>query len=90
MYASKGNLKGIQMLVARKVTVDMPNSEGRTALSLACGFRSPSDRDIAQLLLKSGADVNTRDSTGKRPIDYARLHDNNLLVEFLIAQGAAE
>ena len=90
MYASKGYLNGIQMLVARKVTVDMPNPEGRTALSLACDLSYPGSRDIVQLLLKSGADVNTRDSAGKRPIDYAGQRPNNVLVEFLIAQGAAE
>jgi ankyrin repeat protein len=87
-YASKGYLNGLQMLVAKNVTVDLPNQDGRTALSLVCDLRRDG-RDIAQLLLKSGADVNTRDAAGKRPIDYAREHANDSLVEWLVAHGAA-
>ncbi|XP_066549225.1 fibronectin type 3 and ankyrin repeat domains 1 protein [Amia ocellicauda] len=46
------------------------------------------DASIAALLVKAGADVNTRDRDGKTPLMVAALNDHEALVRLLLEKGA--
>lgn len=87
-YASKGYLNGLELLVAKKVSIDAPNPDGRTALSLACELRHGNGADIVLFLLKNGADANAKDNSGKTPLAYARRGQNADMIQMLLAHGA--
>ncbi|CAH1257944.1 FANK1 [Branchiostoma lanceolatum] len=46
------------------------------------------DQQIAQLLIKAGADVNKRDKDGKTPLMIAALNGHKKLVQLLVESGA--
>lgn len=89
-YAERGYLAGVQMLLAKPVTIDAPNSAGRTALSLVCDVKGERATEIAAILIKAGADVNTKDQAGKSPLSYARRLPHPELVQLLLDHGAKE
>jgi hypothetical protein len=63
-------LDGAQVLLARKASVDLPNSRGETPLILAVQRR---DLAMVRVLLASGANPKRTDSVaGMSAIDYAR------------------
>ena len=50
-----GFLDGVQMLLLRKVKVEMADNQGQTAVHLSAGSRHPDAQYIFKLLLESGA-----------------------------------
>jgi ankyrin repeat protein len=87
-FASKGYLNGLKLLVAKKVSINAPNPDGRTALFLACGLRYEDVPDIVGFLLKNGADPNAKDKSGVTPLSYARGHLNGDIEQMLLLHGA--
>jgi ankyrin repeat protein len=70
LAAQIGWTDGAQALIARRATVDMPNSRGETPLILAVLRR---DLAMTRLLLAAGADPRRSDSVaGYSAIDYAK------------------
>ena len=59
----------VRALLAQGAEVGSTDGEGLTALHYAA--RSDYNAEIAEILLKHGADTNARDSLGKTPLDLA-------------------
>ncbi len=59
------NLRKIEKLLASNVAVDVPYQDGRTALFYAAGM---GDEVLVDRLLKLGAQVDARDSSGATPL----------------------
>ena len=68
-----------------KDLVNVRGSNGTTPLLLAIGF---SNLDIAEFLLKNGADVNMPDQDGNTPLINACLNEDLDLVKMLVKYGA--
>lgn len=80
-----GNLEVTQLLIDKGADIDMLDSEGETALYLACWG---GNIDKASLLIKNGANVNHIDPEGKTPLYAAGLKENKPLVKLLVDSGA--
>lgn len=74
-------------LLHRKADVNVAGKDGHTPLSLACRSNHPRDQ-IINILLKSGARVNTMDKYKNTPLHYAAFNGNTKAVEELIRRGA--
>ncbi|XP_057310424.1 26S proteasome non-ATPase regulatory subunit 10-like [Hydractinia symbiolongicarpus] len=66
--ASKGNLKIVQLLLDNKCKVDLTDSEGNTALHLAC---EEERTEVAELLNLHGASLTAQNQDKKTPLDFA-------------------
>ena len=70
------------------------NLFGGTPLHYAianCKFALKSHMEVAQLLIKRGADVNAKDANGLTPLDYAkRFAPNAGLLQMLLVQAGAK
>ncbi|MEZ0210647.1 MAG: ankyrin repeat domain-containing protein, partial [Methylophilus sp.] len=64
--------------------IDHEDSEGTPLLHLAVSNNSP---DMAELLIKHGADVKTRDQYGLTAYVYALKSQNPAMVELIKAAG---
>ena len=67
------------------MTVNVPYAVGATPLHAACLLGSP---DIAQLLIRKGADVLAQDDVGHTPLDYAILSYNYFKDDLAAKQGS--
>jgi ankyrin repeat protein len=65
--------------------VDMPDREGRTPLFYAV---MDGDEEIAETLVRYGADVNAQDLYGETPLHFAAREDRPSLAQFLLDNGA--
>ena len=82
--ARKGNLEGVEALLkGNPDLVSSRDDSGSTPLHWAA---QTDHKDVAQLLLASGADVNARDNSGETPLHRAVLHKD--MVELLLASKA--
>lgn len=90
--AELGNKKIITALLERGASVDLRDSNGRTALINAIMFRHFS---VARALLDSGADINLRDNEGITALHCAvystrkTSNDTEQLIRSLVSKGAA-
>ncbi len=86
--ALKGDIKLIQKFIDQYIDVDMArDSNGRTPLHSAC-LRD--QKNIANLLICSEADVNAPDCDGMRPIHYAAYWGAIHTLKLLINEYGAE
>jgi ankyrin repeat protein len=89
-----GNIEAVKQYLAAGWDVDAQNSEGQTPLHVALIHKNfhPTIRQIVELLIKAGADVNAMDNISATPltdaIDGLKDKDDLQLVEMLIASGA--
>lgn len=67
--ASKGQMEMARFLLSKKAMVNAPAPGGETPLMMAA---LGGNKDMVDLLLKSGADVTTRDLKGQSAADWAR------------------
>jgi ankyrin repeat protein len=73
-------LEVVKMLLARGAAVNVPDSDGDTAIGLAAARNRP---DIVRLLLAAGADKNIRNRSGKSALDYAAANGDFELLALL-------
>jgi uncharacterized protein len=84
----KHKLETARALIRQRVDVNSKESDGTTALHWAAHWN---DADAADLLIRSGANVNAATDLGVSPISLACLNGGGTLVEkFLAAGGHAE
>ena len=66
-----------------------PNFRSKAGLApLHHAARSEYCRDIAELLLANGADINIPDNDGRTPLDYAKELKLDRMIDFLTSKGA--
>lgn len=84
-FSSEGNLEGIKELLELKTDVNFKDIDDRTALHVAAcqGFC-----DVAELLLKGGAEVDPKDKWGSTPLADAIHYKNHDMVKLLEKHGA--
>ena len=74
-----GNIIGSWIENWRKIPLEFaPGSEGKTALMVAIASKKPS---LIKLLVKKGADINSKDKNGKTPLMYAVWHGDLEMVK---------
>ena len=78
--ADDGNIEAIKQHIAAGTDVNL-NDEW-TPLHAAA------NKEIAELLIAKGADINAKDDTGGTPLFWAALEGNEEVAELLIRQGA--
>lgn len=85
--ASEGDLVTLNQLLARRVSVDMPDYDRRRALHVAA---SEGQVDAVRLLLRHGARADVRDRWDHTPLDEARRVGNAEIVAMLEEAAAAQ
>lgn len=78
--------KKIKSLLAQGANPNAKNADGESSLLLAC-YRKGDDA-AAQLLIESGADVNTVDEVGNTPLIVSASDDRLKLVRLLVEHRA--
>ena len=83
---SSGNAETVCTLAQKYPELyDAKTKDGRTPLQFAAGH---GPKDLVQLLLDRGADVNAKASSGGMPLHYAAELGNKEIAELLLARGA--
>jgi ankyrin repeat protein len=86
--ANNGNIEAVKKHLADGVDVDAKSWElfaGFTPLYLAAG---EGHKEIAELLIAAGAEVNAKDEDGLTPLHYPVAKGHKDIVELLIGKGA--
>lgn len=93
-----GNVKAVEYFLNHGVNVNQPTSEydfTNTRLGLAC--QSPLHvaiaenngcKDVIELLLKNGANINSKDSELNTPLHHTQYNSDVKVLEILLSQGA--
>ncbi|WP_068140627.1 ankyrin repeat domain-containing protein [Roseimaritima ulvae] len=71
MASYLGNIGAMKVLLEYDADVHWKNEDGETAFSFACAY---DQFDAARLLHQHGADINSVDSSGGTPLDWAVCH----------------
>jgi len=71
MASHLGNIDAMKTLLEFDADVHWKNDDGETAFSFACAY---DQFDAARLLHQHGADINSVDSSGGTPLDWAVCH----------------
>lgn len=72
--AAHDNTRIAQTLVDNKADLEKLDSKSNTPLHYACGYGR---LDVVDILLRGGANVSAENMNGKKPIDLAKLNDQN-------------
>lgn len=64
-----GYIKMVQLLMVHHAEVDYTDTEGNSALHVAC---QDDVLDIAKLLIEHGADIHKKNKEEKTPLDYLK------------------
>jgi ankyrin repeat protein len=88
--AESGYTKIMQFLLQKGASVNAPNENGETPLSIAChGRHSQHDQyEAVKLLLEHDAQMTIVDSRGYTPLSMALLREQNDIAALLIQHGA--
>jgi ankyrin repeat protein len=80
----ESNLPAVELLIARRASLEQRDDQGATALALAAqmGFH-----EAVEVLLAAGADVNAHDLTGMTPLDVAEEHGALDIASLLLRYG---
>lgn len=84
-FAREGELDNLIKCIESGVSVDLKDSEGRTALHWAV------DRghlNITEALVKEKADINAKDNEGQTPLHYAAVCEREPIAKFLVKENA--
>jgi hypothetical protein len=79
--ANRGLIRAVAWLLQNGADPNALDERGRNPLHV-CAERNTS-ASVARLLIGAGSDPNVRDVEGKLPIDHARAHDREKVVEYL-------
>ncbi|MBX7055048.1 MAG: ankyrin repeat domain-containing protein [Pyrinomonadaceae bacterium] len=85
-FAWMGHLEAVRALLNAEANTKLKNKNGWTAFYFACSHGN--NREIVDLLLKHGADVNERDSEGRTPLMWIGWGNRAKNFEALISAGA--
>ena len=85
--AEDGNIEAVKQHLAAGTDVNLKNQDdyGLTPLQYAVGL---GHKEIAELLIAKGADVNMKDNNGGTPLHFAAGYGHKEASELLIANGA--
>ena len=85
--AEAGNIEAVKQHLAAGTDVNVKNQKdyGLTPLQYAVGL---GHKEIAELLIAKGADVNMKDNNGGTPLHFAAGYGHKEASELLIANGA--
>ena len=83
--AMKGNKDAVRALLQRKVDVNAPQIDGTTGLLWAV---RADDLELADILLKGGANPSAANNDGAAPMLLAAINGNAAMIERLIKAGA--
>ena len=83
--AMKADHAGIRSLLDQKADVNAPQADGATAIQWAA-YRD--DLEMADLLIRAGANVKLANREGATPLYLASIHGNPLMIDKLLAAGA--
>ncbi|MGB2866682.1 MAG: ankyrin repeat domain-containing protein [Sedimentisphaerales bacterium] len=76
----------VELLISKGADIQGQDAlQGQTKLHMACGG---GEKDVADLLIRRGADVNLRDKRGQTPLWIAASGGHKEIVELLIKKGA--
>jgi len=81
--AEKGNIEAVKQHIAAGTDVNGKSTAAPTPLFFSVRY---GQKEVAELLIKEGAEVNAKDNYGETPLTYA--FDNKEIVEMLISNGA--
>ncbi|MFH5775462.1 ankyrin repeat domain-containing protein [Paracoccus sp. NGMCC 1.201697] len=86
----RGHVETVRTLIEAGVDVDHVNNLAWTALleAIILGDGGPRHRQIVDLLVKAGADVNLADGNGVTPLGHARAAGYDKIQRILVAAGA--
>lgn len=85
--AAEGDLAELQILLARGISADTTNYDGRTALHLAA---AEGHHLIVDYLLKKQANINPRDRWGHTPLAEAIRGEHSTVIDLLRENGGEE
>ena len=81
-----GNIEAVKQHIAAGMDVNAKHDAfGITSLEIAA---IAGHKEIVELLISEGADVNAKDKKGRTPLHHAATHGRKEIVELLIAKGA--
>jgi ankyrin repeat protein len=83
--AQRGDRAAVQKLILQKVDVNSTQVDGATALHWAVYHQ---DAELADMLIRAGANVKAANRTGMTPLAMASLYGNAGLIDRLIKAGA--
>jgi len=84
--AAGGHLDILKCLIDYRANLNLPDSEGSTALLHACWEDKP---NTALALIDAGANVSQGSQAGRTPLMYAAMHGDDQIVQDLIAHKVA-
>jgi ankyrin repeat protein len=82
--AMRKNLPAVRSLLQQKADVNAPQSDGATALHWAV---RADDLDMAELLIRAGANVKAANRLGVTPLSLACINGNAAMIEKLLKAG---
>jgi uncharacterized protein len=81
-----GDLELVKLLHAKGAPIDVPDVNGRTALSFAA---EDGRLDLVRWLAEQGAEIDRRDQGGRTALFHAALNGRDDVITFLADRGAA-
>ena len=87
--AEDGNIEAVKQNLAEGIDVDtrLPSTFGHIGETPLHGAATFGHKEIVELLIAKGADVNARDNVGKTPIDWAIEYDETEIADLLRKHG---
>lgn len=81
LYSHHEEIQAVSWLLEHGASVHARIADGRTPLHLAAERNNSTA--VVELLVGYGANIDAKDTLGKKPIDYARSNNKVRIVEFL-------